>query len=98
MWCVECVVRGSLEVTQYELLERKDDLYRFAERSTVRAEVGDAGCLIPPYEYHVLQNADADRRAVTLHVYAGEMTRCNRFLPANDGWWTRTESPLAYDD
>jgi hypothetical protein len=62
----------------------------------VRARVGDAGCLIPPFEYHVLRNALSDRRSVTLHVYAGEMDHCNLFVPCDGGWWTKTGQVLEY--
>lgn len=96
MWCVECVVDGELEIIQYDLVEQIDSRCRFDRREAVRARVGDAGCLIPPFEYHILRNALPDRRSVSLHVYAGEMNHCNLFLPAGEGWWTRTSQVLAY--
>jgi hypothetical protein len=58
--------------------------------------VGDAGCLIPPFEHHILRNALEDRRSVTVHVYAGEMSQCNLYLPTDDGWWEKTATPLEY--
>lgn len=97
MWCVECVVEGELDVTQYDLTEAKDDRCRFQEEQTIRASVGDAGCLIPPYEYHVLANARSDRKAVTLHVYGGEMDHCNIYEPGDDGWWARQQRSLSYN-
>jgi len=96
MWCVECIVEGELEVLQYDLVEQIDDRCRFRQRQAVRASVGDAGCLIPPFEYHVLRNALADRSSVSLHVYAGEMNRCNLYLPGRDGWWEKTATTLGY--
>lgn len=98
MWCVECVIEGRLEVVQYDLLERVGDRCRFERRGSVHAGVGDSGCLIPPFEHHVLRNALPADRSVTVHVYAGEMERCNLYLPAEDGWWTRTATELAYHD
>lgn len=98
MWCVECVVDGELDIMQYDLIEEKGDRCRFDRRDVVRARVGDAGCLIPPFEYHVLRNALQDRPSVTLHVYAGEMDRCNLYLPHDEGWWTRTSQVLDYQD
>ena len=65
---------------------------------SLRTGVGDAGCLIPPFEYHVLANALSDRASVTLHVYGGEMDRCNLYLPQDDGWWERTPRILQYDN
>ena len=96
MWCVECVVDGELDIIQYDLVKEAGARCRFDERDAVRARVGDAGSLIPPYEYHVLRNALPERRSVTLHVYAGEMDRCNVYLPCDEGWWTKTAQTLAY--
>lgn len=98
MWCVECVIEGELEIVQYDLLERDGAHCRFDERDLVRARVGDAGCLIPPFEYHVLCNALTDRPSVTLHVYAGEMNHCNLYRPDQGGWWTRTSQVLEYQN
>lgn len=98
MWCVECVVEGELSVTQYDLEEQAGERFRFARAQQTPAGVGDAGCLIPPYEYHVLANARDDRKAVTLHVYGGEMDHCNIFEPADDDWWTRQPRSLSYND
>jgi len=98
IWCVECVLQGELNVTQYELLERTAGQYRFLERQSVAATVGDAGCLIPPYEYHVLANRLADRTTITMHVYGGEMDHCNLFLPQTGGWWEPSTRRLDYHE
>ncbi len=100
IWCVECVVEGELEVTQFDLRQEneEDGRCRFRRARSVHAKVGDAGCLIPPYEYHVLANPRNDRKTVTLHVYGGEMDHCNIYEPANDGWWIRRQRQLSYDD
>jgi len=98
MWCVECVLRGEIDVTQYDLLQSAGERFRFAPQTTVRARLGDAGCLIPPFEYHVLANPVPDAVAMTLHVYGGEMDHCNAFVPLGDGWWQREPRQLSYDD
>jgi len=98
MWCVECVVEGALEVTQYDLEEEAEDRCRFSPTQKMNAGIGDAGCLIPPYEYHVLSNANKDRKAVTLHVYGGEMNHCNVYEPAESGWWRRQFRSLSYNN
>ncbi|NIL99465.1 MAG: hypothetical protein GTN89_00530 [Acidobacteria bacterium] len=46
----------------------------------------------------MLANANSDRKAVTLHVYGGEMDRCNVYEPADDGWWTRHPKSLGYNE
>jgi predicted metal-dependent enzyme (double-stranded beta helix superfamily) len=97
MWCVECVVEGELDVTQYDLHEEQDGRCRFTCSQRTKTGIGDAGCLIPPYEYHVLANANGDRKAVTLHVYGGEMDHCNVYEPAEDGWWARRSRSLSYN-
>jgi 3-mercaptopropionate dioxygenase len=98
IWCVECVVDGQMEVTQYELLSEVEGRYRFAKQTCIPAGRGSAGCLIPPFEYHTLANASADRSSVTLHVYGGEMDHCHVFEPAADGSYTRVMRALSYHD
>jgi len=101
IWCVEGVVEGRMDVTQYDLVreEQGEDAgvaaYRFEEKGCVHAAVGSAGCLIPPFEYHILANA-IDEPSITLHVYGGEMKTCHVFVPAADGRYVRTERPLCY--
>src|SRR5207244_5616598 len=50
--CVECVVAGNMEVSQYELISEVDGAFRFEQRNHVVAGRGSAGCLVPPFEYH----------------------------------------------
>ncbi len=96
IWCVEGVVEGEMEVTQYELEEERDGLCRFERKQRIQARVGSAGWLIPPYEHHVLANA-TDRVAVTLHIYGGEMEQCNIFVPREGNWYERQSRTLVYD-
>ena len=98
IWCVEAVVEGAMEVTQYDLIDDQGALCHFERQSHVHAEVGASGCLIPPFEYHVLRNAYPDRTSMTLHVYGGEMSRCCAFEPKADGWYERRERALRYHD
>lgn len=85
-WCVECVYQGRIRVTSF-LMEGDPEAgsVRFTPESIVLAGIGEAGHLIPPFEYHVLENA-ADTPAVTIHVYSHEMTWCHAFFPEGDGW------------
>lgn len=102
MWCVEGVLSGHIDVTQYELLEQQGERFRFRRQGTVGANVGNAGALIPPFEYHTITNPSPTEKAVTVHVYAGEMTRCTIFAPVSaqpevaNGWHERQERELAY--
>lgn len=97
IWCVEGVVSGQMDVTQYDLVEQSPDGYRFEAKGCVHARVGSAGCLIPPFEYHILANA-LDTPSITLHVYGGEMTTCHVFEPGADGHYVRRERPLSYQE
>lgn len=96
IWCVECVVDGQMEVTQYDLVSQEGDTYRFAQQSRVAAERGSAGCLIPPFEYHTLANASPSSTSITLHVYGGEMDHCHVFEPTADGQYRRVTKELSY--
>jgi len=97
IWCVEGVVEGRMDVTQFDLIATGAGRYRFEARGCVHAEVGSAGCLIPPFEYHILANP-TDTPSITLHVYGGEMTSCHVFEPQPDGTYLRRDKPLCYND
>jgi predicted metal-dependent enzyme (double-stranded beta helix superfamily) len=97
IWCVEGVVSGQMDVTQFDLVEESDEAYRFEAKGCVHASVGSAGCLIPPFEYHILANA-LDTPSITLHVYGGEMTTCHVFEPVANGRYVRRERPLSYQE
>ena len=87
-----------IEVVQYELLEQSRDRFRFEQRGCMQACVGSAGSLIPPHEYHTIANPSPDKAAISLHVYSGEMTRCNTFSPDGEaGWYRREPRALGFD-
>lgn len=87
MWCVECVYRGRIRVTSYSVHGGNPEtgVVQFQKENVVHAGRGEAGALIPPFEYHVLENA-AETPAVTIHVYGGDMTCCHIFEPVAGGW------------
>ena len=87
MWCVECVYRGKIRVTSYSVHGGNPEtgVVQFQKENVVHAGKADAGALIPPFEYHVLENA-AEAPAVTIHVYGGDMTYCHIFEPVAGGW------------
>ncbi|MFN8220367.1 MAG: cysteine dioxygenase family protein [Fimbriimonadales bacterium] len=97
MWCVECVYRGQIEVVSYDRVDDgSSDLYQFKPELKVYAGVGEAGALIPPFEYHTIANA-LDTPAVTIHVYGGEMTWCHAFVPV-EGGYQRERRELCYSE
>ena len=90
IWCVECVYQGQIRVTSYACHggDPERDIVQFKQETVILAGVDKAGALIPPFEYHMLENAGS-APAVTLHVYGGEMTHCHIFEPAENGWLRR---------
>lgn len=97
LWCVEGVWDGRLEITQYELLERDGERFRFRAAGGVQAGPGSAGSLIPPHEYHAIHNADPDAMAVSLHIYKAPMEGCSMFLPQQGEWYARADQTLCTD-
>lgn len=97
MWCVEGVWSGALEITPYELVEERDQRFRFESRGTMNAGAGSAGSLIPPHEYHTIRNPSADAIAVSLHIYRGAMTSCSVFNPLDGLWYGRDQRQLSLD-
>ncbi|HVS12933.1 MAG TPA: cysteine dioxygenase family protein [Thermoanaerobaculia bacterium] len=103
MWCVEAVLEGDIDVRQYELMESAGDRFRFEERGEIRAGVGSAGSLIPPFEYHTMANASTTDPAISLHVYGGEMIRACVYHPVEGGaagerWYTHEQRQLSYTE
>ncbi len=97
LWCVEGVWHGQLEITQYDLTERRGARYRFTEVGSLIAGTGSAGSLIPPHEYHTIRNASDTDAAVSLHIYQRAMTCCGIFNAMGDGWHTHSSKQLQLD-
>ncbi len=97
LWCVEGVWLGQLEVTQYRLLERDGDRFRFQPERSIIGDCGSAGSLIPPHEYHTIRNTSDNQLAISVHVYQGEMTRSAVFEPSGDGWYERRMKEMETD-
>ena len=98
LWCVEGVWDGQLEITQYELLERDGDNFRFRAAGGMQAGPGSAGSLIPPHEYHSIRNASPDAVAVSVHIYKAPMECCSMFVPRDGEWFVRADKALETDE
>ncbi len=96
MWCVECVYRGRIRVSSFDLIgDPEAGDVNFTPETVVLAGIGEAGALIPPFEYHKIENPDASP-AVTLHVYGGEMSWSHAFVPVEGGGFRRETRQLSY--
>jgi len=98
LWCVEGVWDGQLEITQFELLERDGERFRFRAAGGMQAGPGSAGSLIPPHEYHSIRNASSDAIAISLHIYKAPMECCSMFVPQAGEWYVRAAKALATDE
>ena len=96
MWCVECVYRGKIEVDSYSVVRQDGDNFWFSKEEHILAGVGEAGALIPPFDHHTIGNPFPEK-AVTIHVYGGEMTWADCFLPEDDHY-VKTRRELCYTD
>ncbi len=87
IWCVECVYRGRIQVTSFGVRggDPETGVVQFDKQAEIVAGCGEAGALIPPFEYHVIANADPTP-SVTIHVYGGEMSHCHIFRPVEGGY------------
>ncbi|MDH3283540.1 MAG: cysteine dioxygenase family protein [Acidobacteriota bacterium] len=95
-WCVEGVYKGRIRVTSYQVTSPPaGDLYRFSSQSREVAGRGEAGMLIPPHEFHTIDNP-FEEPAATLHIYSGELTSCHVFVPTTDGQYRRERRELSY--
>lgn len=97
-WCVECVSQGTIKVTNFRREANRDSeagILDFSEQQSQMAGVGEAGKLIPPFEYHIIENPGTET-AVTVHVYGGEILRCNTFEEVEGGGFKLQERELAY--
>lgn len=97
LWCVEGVWAGELEITQFELLERDGERFRFRAAGGMQAGPGSAGSLIPPHEYHTIRNTSPDTVAVSLHIYKAEMAACSMFVSEDGEWHRRVAKALCTD-
>jgi len=96
VWCVEGVYQGRIRVNRYDLegiVEKS--VARLRCREIIERGTGTAGALIPPVDYHRIENP-FERTAITLHTYGGEMTSCHVFMPRDDGSYDVRVKELAY--
>jgi len=95
-WCVECVYQGRIRIESYDrITPLAPEPIGFQSAGVLFAGPAEAGHLIPPHEYHRIENPDTTP-AVTIHVYSGEMTWCNAFQPLTGGGYRIERRELGY--
>jgi predicted metal-dependent enzyme (double-stranded beta helix superfamily) len=98
VWCVEGVYRGQMHITRYELDGVEGDLMRFHPTEDLTAGVGEVGNLVPPSEYHVMENLGSEP-AISIHVYGHELKSVHKYEPVGDGvHFRQREVSLCYDN
>lgn len=97
LWCVEGIWLGQLQITQYQLLERDGERFRFRAETPLLGDCGSAGSLIPPHEYHTIRNNSDDEIAISVHVYQNELIRSAVFEPEADDWYQRRMQSMETD-
>jgi predicted metal-dependent enzyme (double-stranded beta helix superfamily) len=97
-WCVECVSHGTIRVRSFDLIGKpEDEVVGFRQTDEIVASQGMAGSLIPPFDYHMIENPEANA-AVTIHVYGEEMQGCHIFQKINAEDYQREWKTLRYTD
>ena len=95
-WCVEGVYEGRIRVNRYDLdAPMTGGVARFHSFDLVEAGIGQCGALIPPVDFHVIENP-FDRKAITIHTYGGDMKTCQVYLPRPDGSFEARTKQLSY--
>lgn len=97
LWGVEAVLAGEIETVPFELTNEHNGQYFFESGAAERVTAGSTSYLMPPFEHHVTRNVSS-QVAITLNIYAKEMSACNIFLPAGSGSYTRERRLLSYHD
>ncbi len=98
LWCVECVYQGRIRVKSFDYKDVPGhDMVRFEQTGQIIAGIGEAGALIPPFDYHTIDNP-FDKAAATVHVYGGEMDFCNTFEQQSCGGYLKIGRDLCFDN
>ncbi|MFQ5915846.1 MAG: cysteine dioxygenase [Nitrospinota bacterium] len=97
IWCVEGVMKGSVRITQYDPVgdTRSENGVQLRESGLFVSHIGDTGRLIPPFEFHKIENV-SDRTAITIHVYGKDLVRCRVFEDMGNGTFAAKVKELEY--
>ncbi len=97
IWCVEGVLEGAVRITQYDPVgdAGSGDAVQLRESGVFESQIGDTGRLIPPFEFHKIENV-GERTAITIHVYAKDLVRYRVFEDLGDGTFAAKVKEMQY--
>ncbi len=95
VWCVEGVYQGRMRVTQYDVVQLDAQHVRATPVEQIDAGLGSVGALIPPYEYHTIDNTSPET-AITIHVYGANLRQCHVFVETVPGIYSVQTRDLRY--
>ncbi len=98
IWCVEGVLEGSVRITQYDPVRdpKSNNGFQLKSSTCFESVTGDTGRLIPPFEYHKIENV-GDVIAITIHVYGRDLLDCKIFEELPDGLFQMETVQMQYD-
>lgn len=92
-WCAEVCLEGLLQVVDYRRVS-EEPLFMVPGR-TACLKPGSVEGLLGPTQCHRVHNPYA-RTAITLHVYARELTECRRYVYEGAGVYRAEAAALRY--
>jgi predicted metal-dependent enzyme (double-stranded beta helix superfamily) len=93
-WGVEAVVRGELEVIDFEATAQQA-LTRLRPTAHRTLEAGQVIGLLPPHDLHACRNAGTRESAVSFHVYGRPLENVRRFVQVKDGLYRAERASLS---
>lgn len=93
-WGVEAVVRGELEVVDFEATTHQAlTRLRPIARHTLKA--GHVIGLLPPHDLHACRNAGTRETAVSFHVYGRPLENVKRYVQVEGGLYRAERARLS---
>ena len=98
IWCVEGVLEGSVRITQYDPIRdpKSNNGFQLRLSGCFESGSGDTGRLIPPFEYHKIENVGTEI-AITIHVYGKDLLDCKVFEELPDGLFQMETVQMQYN-
>lgn len=96
MWCVEGVYEGRIRVMRYDMDGPVEgSVAKLHDCECIDAGIGATGALIPPVDYHSIENP-GETKSITVHTYGGDMKTCRVYVPRSEGDYEVRVKTLSY--